>query len=161
MWYFHRESNPDQRFRKPTFYPLNYGSLCGWNSAKVRLFSYATKLIGCFFMANRRRMAHPRPKRPTSTPSLKGRETQSPQLRQVYHIDNKRPNILLGSAQGTAPAIGRGLCVLCAFARQDIGDFGTIFITAVADNCRLTCRQLSATRAKKRLRCIEGKKSSL
>ena len=25
-WYFHRESNPDQRFRKPTFYPLNYGS---------------------------------------------------------------------------------------------------------------------------------------
>gem|GEM_PF-2469638 len=24
--YFHRESNPDQRFRKPTFYPLNYGS---------------------------------------------------------------------------------------------------------------------------------------
>ena len=24
--YSHRESNPDQRFRKPTFYPLNYGS---------------------------------------------------------------------------------------------------------------------------------------
>ena len=24
--YSHRESNPDQRFRKPPFYPLNYRS---------------------------------------------------------------------------------------------------------------------------------------
>ena len=23
-WYSHRESNPDQRFRKPPFYPFNY-----------------------------------------------------------------------------------------------------------------------------------------
>ena len=26
IWYSDRESNPDQRFRKPTFYPLNYQS---------------------------------------------------------------------------------------------------------------------------------------
>ena len=24
--YSHRESNPDQRFRKPPFYPFNYGT---------------------------------------------------------------------------------------------------------------------------------------
>src|SRR5689334_20427797 len=26
-WCSHRESNPDQRFRKPSFYPLNYESI--------------------------------------------------------------------------------------------------------------------------------------
>ena len=28
--YSHRESNPDQRFRKPPFYPFNYGSGIGF-----------------------------------------------------------------------------------------------------------------------------------
>ena len=43
--YSHRESNPDQRFRKPTFYPFNYGSesasaaaLCGCAKINILLF---------------------------------------------------------------------------------------------------------------------------
>lgn len=48
--YFHRESNPDQRFRKPPFYPLNYGSSLGdcrramsYDIAKVREIGRNTK----------------------------------------------------------------------------------------------------------------------
>jgi hypothetical protein len=26
LWRLHRESNPDLKFRKPPFYPLNYGA---------------------------------------------------------------------------------------------------------------------------------------
>ena len=37
LWYSHRESNPDQRFRKPPFYPFNYGSR--FSGCKVTIFS--------------------------------------------------------------------------------------------------------------------------
>ena len=34
-WYSRRESNPDQRFRKPLFYPLNYRSRCKLYSLRL------------------------------------------------------------------------------------------------------------------------------
>lgn len=32
--YLRGESNPDLRFRKPLFYPLNYGGKCGYSGHK-------------------------------------------------------------------------------------------------------------------------------
>lgn len=31
-----RESNPDLEFRKPSFYPLNYGGVIGWEANSLR-----------------------------------------------------------------------------------------------------------------------------
>ena len=44
-WYSHRESNPDQRFRKPPFYPLNYRS----GLIFMRLSYYVNVQIYLFF----------------------------------------------------------------------------------------------------------------
>ena len=60
--YSHRESNSDQRFRKPTFYPFNYGSNV-WklseleSVAKIRILSDSAK-YSYSFMYRMSRHAH-------------------------------------------------------------------------------------------------------
>ena len=47
-WCSRRDSNPDLRFRRPLFYPLNYGSAC-WSGARLE-----DRAIGLDFCASKR-----------------------------------------------------------------------------------------------------------
>ena len=74
--YSRRESNPDRRFRKPLFYPLNYRSnrcLTINSGAKIAKFSVMARRLPSFYdlwLKKRTRLAFPAAENPVPTGHL-------------------------------------------------------------------------------------------